>query len=133
MSYSSFYIRRAMKCSFCNIIGHLQYRNCIFVYHHISNTLNQTYLISSISYLWYFSKRFIIIKNQIGTNCEMHIWKIPFDNADWCWSNWKAGKCKYLVSCKKKQGSDKGCQKPKTASICLQKAIKPRELCEREK
>ena len=48
MSYSSFYIRRAMKCSFCNIIGHLQYRNCIYVYHDILNTLNQTCLISSI-------------------------------------------------------------------------------------
>ena len=48
MSYSSLYIRRAMKCSFCNIIGHLQYRNCIYVYHDILNTLNQTCLISSI-------------------------------------------------------------------------------------
>ena len=57
MSYSSFYIRRAMKCSFCNIIGHLQYRNCIYVYHDILNTLNQKCLISSISYLRYLPER----------------------------------------------------------------------------
>ena len=70
MSYSSFYIRRAMKCSFCNIIGHLQYRNYMCVYHDILNTLNQTYLISSISYLRYLPR--LLGKR---TNCETYIYK----------------------------------------------------------
>ena len=79
MSYSSLYIRRAMKCSFCNIIGHLQYRNYMCVYHDILNTLNQTYLISSISYLRYLPR--LLGKIKIDRTVKRTFSKII---SNWC-------------------------------------------------